>query len=74
MPRANITVNKSENTDDVSIVKLNKFDNDSGVAFVDIYSKNGRCSSLFLFQLILLRGCLTMEEVALYLRLLILTD
>ena len=74
MPRANITVNKSENTDDVSIVKLNKFDNDSGVACVDIYSKNGMCSSLFLFQLILLRGCLTMEEVALYLRLLILTD
>ena len=72
MPRASITVNKSEN--DVSIVKLNKFDNDSGVAFVDIYSKNGMCSSLFLFQLILLRGCLTMEEVALYLRLLILTD
>ena len=74
MPRASITVNKSENTDDVSIVKLNKFDNDSGVAFVDIYSKNGMCSSLFLFQLILLRGCLTMGEVALYLRLLILTD
>ena len=48
MPSANITVNKSENTDDVSIVKLNKFDNDSGVAFVDIYSKIGMCSSLFL--------------------------
>ena len=59
--RANLTVNKSENTDNVFIAKLKKFDNYSGVAIVDIYSKNGMCYSLFLLQLILLKGYLTME-------------
>ena len=73
MPSANITVCKSKNCDDVSIVKLNKFGNDSGVAFVDIYSKNGMCFSLFLFQLILLKGYVMMEYFALCLRWLILT-
>ena len=52
MPSAYKSVNRSQNTVDVSIIKLDKFDNDSVVAFVDLCPNNGMCSSFLLSQFI----------------------